>query len=237
LGARTGTLLAVAAAVHLAPPPAAAAGEAGGPIRPTRSAPAVALVSGELAIVRAAPSGKARALEVLRPLRPDARPQVLLAVGARRDGRGRLWYRVRIQRRPNGTPGWVIARRLALRPVKTQIVVRRRARDLTVIRGKRVLLRTRIAVGAPGAPTPLGSYFVTARFKPSLRYLGAYAFETSAYSRLSDWPGGGIVGIHGTDRPDLLGQAVSHGCIRVSDRAVKRLRRLVPLGAPISIRR
>jgi len=116
-------------------------------------------------------------------------------------------------------------------------VVDRGARTLTLRRGRRVLVHTRVAVGAPTAPTPLGSYFVTAHFRPDLRYLGAYAFETSAFSRLSDWPGGGIVGIHGTDRPGLLGRAVSHGCIRVSNRAVRRLRRLVPLGAPVLIRR
>lgn len=129
------------------------------------------------------------------------------------------------------------ATRLHLREVRTRIIVRRRARTLTVRRGRRVLLRTRVAVGASNAPTPLGSFFVTARFRPDLSYLGAYAFETSAFSRLSDWPGGGIVGIHGTDQPELLGRAVSHGCIRVSNPAVRRLRLLLPLGAPISIRR
>jgi lipoprotein-anchoring transpeptidase ErfK/SrfK len=52
---------------------------------------------------------------------------------------------------------------------------------------------------------------------------------------LSDWPDDGIVGIHGTDRPELLGQAVSHGCIRVRNDVARRLRRLAPLGTPIDI--
>ncbi|HEV2062230.1 MAG TPA: L,D-transpeptidase [Solirubrobacteraceae bacterium] len=240
--ARRSALLAVAAAVHFAPPPATAAADsdeppAGAEDQSSIALPAVGVVSGELAPVRARPTGRARQLQVLRLLRPDARLQVVLVVGRHRDALDRLWYRVRLQRRPNGTRGWVLASRLNIHRVRTRIVVRRAARTLTVRRGGRVLLRTRIAVGAPGARTPLGSFYVTARFRPRLGYLGAYAFETSAYSRLSDWPGGGIVGIHGTDQPQLLGQAVSHGCIRMSNRAVRRMRMLIPLGAPISIRR
>jgi lipoprotein-anchoring transpeptidase ErfK/SrfK len=57
--------------------------------------------------------------------------------------------------------------------------------------------------------------------------------ETSAYSGPSDWPGGGLAGIHGTNRPDLLGRAVSHGCVRVSHGAVVALERLAPLGTVV----
>ena len=59
---------------------------------------------------------------------------------------------------------------------------------------------------------------------PTAPILGAFAFETSAYSKLSEWPGGGIVGIHGTNTPSLLGQAVSHGCVRVANEAILRLK-------------
>ena len=40
--------------------------------------------------------------------------------------------------------------------------------------------------------------------------------------------GGGIVGIHGTPLPRLLGQAVSHGCVRVANEAILKLKPLVP---------
>ena len=84
-------------------------------------------------------------------------------------------------------------------------------------RGDRRLLHAKVAVGAPGRETPLGEFYVTARFVPDDPFLGAFAFESSAYSRLTEWPGGGIVGIHGTSEPWLLGRAVSHGCVRVSN--------------------
>ena len=44
-----------------------------------------------------------------------------------------------------------------------------------------------------------------------------------------------MVGIHGTDEPQLIGGAVSHGCIRMLNRDVVKLRRLAPLGTPIDI--
>jgi lipoprotein-anchoring transpeptidase ErfK/SrfK len=98
-----------------------------------------------------------------------------------------------------------------------------------------VLVRTRVAVGARGMETPLGRFYVLAKFRPTAPILGAYAFETSAYSKLSEWPGGGVVGIHGTNTPSLLGQAVSHGCVRVANAVILRLGRLVPVGTPIRI--
>ncbi len=63
-----------------------------------------------------------------------------------------------------------------------------------------------------------------------------WAFETAAYSVLSDWPGGGVIGIHGTDEPWLIPGRPSHGCIRVPNTAVRQLARLMPTGTPVRIR-
>ena len=84
--------------------------------------------------------------------------------------------------------------------------------------------------------TPTGLFYVQSRFVPR-RYpiLGAFAFETSGYSKLSDWPGGGVVGVHGTNAPWLIGQAVSHGCVRLRNSDVVALRKLVHVGTPIKI--
>jgi lipoprotein-anchoring transpeptidase ErfK/SrfK len=123
-------------------------------------------------------------------------------------------------------------------PVPNRIVVHRAARRLEVrkLADGRLLLSARIAVGKPGAETPLGrDYYVQARFVPVDRFYGTFALETSAYSQLTDWPGGGRVGIHGTSLPELIGQAVSHGCIRLNNRDAGQLKRLAPLGTPIDI--
>ena len=66
---------------------------------------------------------------------------------------------------------------------------------------------------------------------------GSFAFGLSAYSpQLSDWPGGGVVGIHGTNQPEILPGQVSHGCIRLRNQDILRLARVMPVGTPLTIR-
>lgn len=186
--------------------------------------------------VRAKPDRTARRVTVLTQFRDDFRPRIVLAVAVRRDGEGRpAWYRISLPGRPNGRTGWVPAASVDLKPVRKEIVIDRSERTLELRDGGRLLLSTRVAVGAYGMETPLGRFYVIAKFRPTAPILGAYGFETSAYSKLSEWPGGGVVGIHGTNTPSLLGQAVSHGCVRVANEAILRLKELVPVGTPIRI--
>ena len=68
-------------------------------------------------------------------------------------------------------------------------------------------------------------------------FYGPLAFGTSARSSvLTDWPGGGFIGIHGTDTPELLPGRVSHGCIRLRNEDILKLGRLMPVGTPVTIR-
>jgi lipoprotein-anchoring transpeptidase ErfK/SrfK len=223
--------LALAAALLVAP--AAAAPGAAAPTWPA---------AGELVVpqvyVRREPDRRAPVLRVLAEFRRDYRPQVLLVLGDRVAPSGSRWYRLSLPGRPNGQRGWVPADAIELRAIAHRIVVHRGARRLEVrrLRDGRIVLRARVAVGTPGAPTPLGQdFYVRSRWAPTDPFYGPFALETSAYSRLTDWPGGGVVGIHGTSLPGLIGQAVSHGCIRMRNEDVVRLRRLAPVGTPIDI--
>ncbi|HXG75483.1 MAG TPA: L,D-transpeptidase [Gaiellaceae bacterium] len=235
--------LAAAASVVLALAGAVAPG-AGAGATPSRAAQVRVVGSGTLAwqrvTARAEPRRSARAVGVLREFRPDFRPQYVLALEAERDREGRpTWYRVSLPGRPNGQTGWVPAASLELRPVRKRLVIYRGARRFEFWDGDRLVRSGKVAVGARGAETPLGLFYVTWKFDPRIdpewAILGNYAFETSAYSKLSDWPGGGIVGVHGTPWPWLLGQAVSHGCVRLHNRDVEFLRYRVPLGTPVKI--
>ena len=186
------------------------------------------------------PDADGKRIAVLRQFRPDFRPQYVLALDVVRRADGTpAWYRVSVPGRPNGRTGWVRARSVELRPVHKRIVVYRGARKFEYWDGEKLVRTGRVAVGKPGAETPLGLFYVTWKFNPSIdpdwSILGAYAFETSAYSKLTDWPGGGIVGVHGTPWPELLGQAVSHGCIRLANRDIEYLKNRVPLGTPVKI--
>jgi hypothetical protein len=192
-----------------------------------------------VAVLSRPKAGSARAA-VLRQFRSDFRPQYVLALDELRAKNGEpSWYRISVPGRPNGRTGWVRASALELHPVKKRLIVYRGARRFEFWDGARLVRSGKVAVGKPGAETPLGLFYVTDKFDPSVdpewAILGAYAFETSAYSKLSDWPGGGIVGVHGTPWPNLLGQAVSHGCIRLDNRDVEFLRSRVPLGTPVKI--
>jgi lipoprotein-anchoring transpeptidase ErfK/SrfK len=64
---------------------------------------------------------------------------------------------------------------------------------------------------------------------------GAFAFCTNGFVPTPAWPGGDLVAIHGTNRPELVPGAHSKGCIRVRDADVLQLRKLMPLGTPVSI--
>jgi len=218
-------------------PAAGAAGTAG--VSPLASVDVVG--SGPLTwkkvAVRSGPSRSARVLKTLTQFRPDYHPRTVLAVGTRYAANGQpAWYRITIPGRPNGRTGWIPAAAADLSPVDRWLVVYRGARKFELYVGGSLRRTGPVAVGARGMETPTGLFFVQSRFVPN-RYpiLGAFAFETSGYSKLSDWPGGGVVGVHGTNAPWLMGQAVSHGCVRLRNSDIVALRKLVRVGTPIKI--
>ena len=215
--------------------PAFAPGAQAAPSRPT-TVPAAGYLEWPRIVVRAEPSAGARKVALLSEFEPDFRRRVILALDVKLNRKGEAaWYKISLPGRPNGRTGWVNAAGVSLRPVYREIVIRRSLRVLELRERGKLLLRTKVAIGKPGAETPLGTFYVIWGFRPPDPFLGTYAFATSAYSRLTDWPGGGIVGIHGTSVPQFLGQAVSHGCVRVSNSAVLVLKRYVRPGTPIRI--
>lgn len=190
-------------------------------------------------LVRSAPSAHARVIARLSEFREqDYRPRYVLALAVKKGKQGvkPAWFRISVPGRPNGRVGWVRAREVSIGPVPWQVLVYRGSKVIQLWKGGRLVYQSTVAVGAPGMETPLGLYYVTVRFRPVQEtFLGSYAFETSAYSKLSEWPGGGVVGLHGTTQPWLLGREVSHGCIRVSNETADFLRDRIPLGTPIRV--
>jgi lipoprotein-anchoring transpeptidase ErfK/SrfK len=230
---RRGGLAALAAAALVAVAPAATAATT------LRGAlPAAGEMVEPAVLVRARPDPDSQVVRRLSQVRSDLQIRVVLALAARRSADGVWWYELSLPGRPNGQRGWVRSDLVDVRPVANRIVVDRGARTLEVrrIADGKLLLRTVVAVGKPGAETPLGrGFYVQSRYVPSDPFFGSFALETSAYSKLTDWPGGGVVGIHGTNRPELLGQAVSHGCVRVLNAVASRLKALAPAGTVIDV--
>jgi L,D-transpeptidase-like protein len=168
----------------------------------------------------------------------DGFPEPYLLLRSAVDERGREWVKVRLPQRPNGRTGWVARAALGnFHVVRTHLRINRSTLRAVLYRDGKPIWRSRIGVGTAGTPTPAGQFYVRERFRVSARgsLYGPYAFGTSAYSVLSDWPKGGIVGIHGTNQPGLIPGRPSHGCVRVPNRAILRLARLMPVGTPIHI--
>jgi L,D-transpeptidase-like protein len=186
---------------------------------------------------RRIPSERGRPVEKLRFYTEDNYDELYIALQSRRV-RGMTWIQVRIPGRPNGRTGWVP--RWGLRPfriVRTRLEIDRGTMHARLFDQGRVVWRARVGVGAPGTPTPAGRFWIRERahFGSAGGPYGPIAFGTSAYSVLSDWPGGGVVGIHGTNAPGLIPGRPSHGCIRVKNSKILQLARKLPLGTPVII--
>jgi lipoprotein-anchoring transpeptidase ErfK/SrfK len=149
-----------------------------------------------------------------------------------------LWYRVQLPVRPNGATGFVAANAVMVRAVRTRLDVDLSKRRLSFFRDGRLVLTATAGVGAPGTPTPTGRYYVNQRLHapdPSGPY-GLGGIGISAFSPvLIDWAQGGPIAIHGTNDPSSVGRTVSHGCIRIENRLLRRLFRATESGSPVYI--
>ena len=157
-------------------------------------------------------------------------------VGADCDPR---WYHVQLPIRPNGITGYVRARDVDVATVRTRIVVDLSERRLTVFEDGRAVLEAGASVGSPATPTPVGEFYVNQRLVPEVKTgpYGPGAVGVSAFSNvLTGWTQGGPIAIHGTNRPDLIGEAVSNGCIRVRNDVLLRLFPATLAGTPVIIR-
>jgi hypothetical protein len=191
-------------------------------------------------MARRKPDDRAKGLRLLRTVTGDYTPELVLALDVRRLADSTEWVRVRLPMRPNNTTGWVPREALgAFRRTNLAFRINRRSFRATLFRDGRRIWRSRIGVGQRQWPTPRGRFYIRERLVPRNKggIYGVFAFGLSAYSRvLTDWPGGGIIGVHGTNQPGLIPGRISHGCVRVRNRAISRLRRLMPLGTPVQIR-
>jgi hypothetical protein len=189
--------------------------------------------------IRSKPSDEGKTVGKLRWNTEDGLPEVYVVLQSRLDADERVWLEIRIPDRPNGRTGWVREEQLsAPRLVETHLTINRRTLRATLEKRGKKIWTSRVGVGAPGTATPKGTFWIRERLRNlgGSPIYGPWAFGTSAYSGLTDWPGGGVVGIHGTNQPELIPGRPSHGCVRVPNDKIRRLAKLMPVGTPITIR-
>jgi lipoprotein-anchoring transpeptidase ErfK/SrfK len=190
-------------------------------------------------IARREPAAAATPVASVATRTPEGTTNIVRVLGRRADGAGRLWVRVALASLPNGATGWLPRAVLGgYGSVDTQLVVDVDRLTATLRKAGRVVFRARVAVGQARWPTPRGRFYVRNRLtRFAGPTYGPLAFGTSARSEhLTDWPGGGFIGIHGTDEPELIPGRVSHGCIRMRNRDILALGRHMPMGTPLTIR-
>jgi lipoprotein-anchoring transpeptidase ErfK/SrfK len=188
---------------------------------------------------RSAPRAKARKTSKLSVSAPyNGGANVLLVLGARVNKEG-VWYRVRLTSRPNDAAGWIPAEAVQVKRTPWRVVVHLGTRTMELMKAGKRVGRWKVAVGTPANPTPVGRFAVSEVVKQRnpAGFFGTYIITLTAHSEnLSEFDGGdGRVALHGTNRPALLGQAVSHGCVRLDNAVATRLGRNVPPGAPVDI--
>jgi lipoprotein-anchoring transpeptidase ErfK/SrfK len=176
----------------------------------------------------------ADATQLLTNPQPSGAPLVFLVQDDQRD-----WLHVLLPVRPNGSTGWIRRTEVTISQHTFRIVVQLSAHQITVYQGPTIIDEEPIGVGTHDTPTPGGLYYTKELLQPPDPNgpYGPYAYGLSGYSNvLTSFAGGdGVIGIHGTNDPTLLGKDVSHGCIRMSNQGIETLAGILPLGVPVDI--
>lgn len=149
------------------------------------------------------------------------------------------WLHVYLPARPNGSTGWVRAADTELRGVTYRVDVLRSAHELRLYDRGRLVKTFPVAIGTKDTPTPGGTFYLKELIRPTNRggVYGPYAYGLSGFSDvLTNFSGGeGVIGIHGTNDPSVIGTDVSHGCIRLRNADITYLAQRLPLGTPVRI--
>jgi lipoprotein-anchoring transpeptidase ErfK/SrfK len=186
--------------------------------------------------IYAAPDANAQPINTLSMRTEYLLPRTLLAFNTTPD-----WAQVYLPTRPNSSTGWVKTAdvKLSPQPLEWAVKVDLANYKVTVLHNGVVDFETDAAIGSPQYPTPTGTFYITdpldLQKQPGTGY-GAFALGLSGHSDvLTEFGGGdGQIALHGTDNPGDVGQAISHGCVRLKNADILRLSTL-PLGTPVFI--
>lgn len=192
--------------------------------------------------IKAEPSDDAETIHVLdHPRLIDGDPNAAVPLVLLIRQQAGEWIEVDLPVRPNGSTGWVRAADMATETHPYRIEVHLDEFTLRVFDGRDVVFETAIATAADNTPTPGGRYYTTELIAPPDPFgpYGTYAYGLSGYSDvLTSFNGGpGQLGIHGTNQPQLIGQSVSAGCIRMTNEDIEYLAEDLglPLGVPVDV--
>jgi hypothetical protein len=219
--------------VERIPPPS---GPAFRPSCPSRTT--IATVTAPSVTARTRPVSDAPAIGTFSRRNEQGARQVFDVVSEATGPGGHDWYKVLLPLRPNDTLGYIPADRVHTSWTEYWVLVERSAFRLTLYRACGRAAEFPVGIGTGSTPTPVGYFYLQSLLQPPdpNGVYGAYAYGLSGYSGvIHDWRWGGLVGLHGTNDPSGIGHDVSHGCIRMLNRDITQLVRVLPLGTPITV--
>jgi hypothetical protein len=189
----------------------------------------------------AQPSRRSRLRVLVAAKRPITEQRTVLPVLGHKTANGFRWILVRLPGRPNGRTGWITRRATVSWRTTWHLVVNTSSRRVVVYHHGRQVRIFKAVVGKPSTPTPRGEFFVEESIKLSSRAVGApFALALSARSTVfQEFAGGpGQIALHGLRNiGGTPGTAVSHGCVRLENSAMRWLVRRVGAGVPVTVTR
>ncbi len=171
---------------------------------------------------------------------PITGEQTTLPVIGQANGRDHTrWLKVMLPGRPNGLTGWIARGGTSELITPWHITVSLGARRVSIYLHGRRWRAFSAVVGKPSSPTPAGNFFVQETvILPATEAGGPFALALSARSNVyTEFAGGpGQIAIHGRDLlGGTLGQAQSHGCVRLDTSAISWLAARIGPGVPVTI--
>jgi len=119
-----------------------------------------------------------------------------------------------------------------------RIVVSLADRKLAVVEDDKVVRIFEVAVGAPVSPSPVGIFKIANSIADPTWYGKGKVVPPGKGNPIGTrWLGLSLqgYGIHGTNVPSSIGHAASHGCIRMRNREVEELFKMVRVGDPVEL--
>lgn len=127
----------------------------------------------------------------------------------------------------------------SLEPSQRRVVVSLPERTLSLLENGQVVRVFPVAVGAPQTPTPVGTFTIKNRIPNPTYYRPGKVIGPGPSNPLGTrWMGLDLkgYGIHGTDEPQSIGHALSHGCVRLRNDDVEQLFELLRPGDIVELR-
>jgi hypothetical protein len=188
------------------------------------------------------PSSSSPLVAVLPARTPITGEPTTLPVLRRTAGLGsRQWLKVRLPGRPKGATGWIAPGGTTEFDTGWHLMISTGSRRIWAYLHGRLLRTFAAMVGKPSTPTPSGNFFVQETIAMPLTAAGGpFALALSARSdALRTFEGGpGQIAIHGRDLlGGTLGQAESHGCVRLDTASIDWLAARIGPGVPVTIYR